>query len=202
MKLSVFTRYVRRIHMYLALFLTPWILMYTLSSLVFNHFATIRNWYGGDLNQYETVDEMAYPDAFSADTTPAEAAKQILLDLDMDGSHFVRGNLNGENFTIMRPETYSMKRVTYYPQEGRISVEKQVANLPSMLTRMHIRSGYVQKYASTKLWALGVEITALAMIFWIASGAWLWWTIKPARMWGGICMLGGLGLFAVLLFSI
>lgn len=196
------TRYVRRIHMYLALFLTPWILMYTLSSLVFNHFGTIRNWYGGDLNQYEKVNEIEYADAFGADVTPTEAAKQILLDLDMDGSHFIRGNLKGEEFTIMRQSTYQMKRVIYYPVEGRVTVENQAANLPNMLTRMHIRHGFEQKYASMRLWGLGVEITSLAMLFWIASGVWLWWTIKPARMWGAICALGGLGLFAVLLFSI
>ncbi|MCZ6672987.1 MAG: hypothetical protein O7C75_08610 [Verrucomicrobia bacterium] len=202
MKLPVFTRYVRRIHMYLALFLVPWILMYTLSSLVFNHFGTIRNWYGGNLNKYEQVDEIEYPDAFPSGTTPEEAAKQILLDLNMDGSHFVRGNLKGEQFTIMRQSTYQMKRVIYYPNEGRVTVEEQVANLPNMLTRMHVRHGFEQNYTSMKIWGLGVEITALAMLFWIASGTWLWWTIKPARMWGAVCVLGGLSLFAVLLFSI
>ena len=49
MNIPVFSRYVRRVHMYLALFLVPWILMYSLSSLVFNHFGTIRDWYGRDL---------------------------------------------------------------------------------------------------------------------------------------------------------
>ena len=199
---SSITLYVRRIHMYLALFLIPWILMYTISSLVFNHFGTIRNWYGGNLNQYEKVAEIDYPNAFSADTTAAAAAKQILLDLDLDGSHFVRGNLKGEEFTIMRQATYEMKRVIYFPKEGRVTVEKQLENLPNMLTRMHIRHGFGQKYASMKIWGLGVEVTVLAMLFWIASGVWLWLTIKPARMWGAICALGGLGLFTVLLFAI
>ena len=196
------TRYVRRIHMYLALFLTPWILMYTLSSLVFNHFGTIRNWYGGNLNQFELVEEIEYPDAFGADVTPADAARQILLDLDLDGAHFVRGNLQEEALTITRQATYRMKRIVYYPREGRLTVEEQVAALPSMLTRMHIRHGFEQDYTSTKLWGLGVEITVLAMLFWIASGVWLWWTIKPARKWGAVCALSGLGLFGVLLFSI
>jgi hypothetical protein len=187
--------------MYLALFLTPWILMYTLSSLVFNHFGTIRDWYGGDLNVYEPEAEFEYKSSFGDEVTPEDAARRILQDLDLDGSHFVRGNLNGEQFTIMRQSTYAMKRVVYYPNEGRVTVEKQVANMPSMLTRMHTRHGFQQKYASMKLWGLGVEVTALAMLFWIASGVWLWWTIKPSRMWGAVSALCGLGLFGVLLFG-
>ena len=188
--------------MYLALFLTPWILMYAISSLVFNHFGTIRQWYGGNLNQFEKIDEIEYRDAFRTETTAAEAAKQILLDLNMDGPHFVRGNLNEDHIEINRPSTYAATRVHYYPKPGRVVVEKQGANMPSRLTRMPIRHGFVQEYTSAKLWGLGVEITVLAMLFWIASGVWLWWTIKPARLWGAVCTLGGLGLFGVLLISI
>ena len=70
-----YTRYVRRIHMYLALFLTPWVLMYALSSLVFNNFATIQGWWGGNLNQYEKVEEFEYRADFGSEVTPAEAAR-------------------------------------------------------------------------------------------------------------------------------
>jgi hypothetical protein len=188
--------------MYLALFLTPWVLMYAFSSLVFNHFATIRGWYGGDLNQFEKVDEFAYQADFADDVTAADAARQILIDLDMDGAHFVRSSLQDEAFTIMRQSPFAVRRVTYYAKRGTVVVEKQVATAPNLLTRMHTRHGFVQPYASMKLWGLGVEIAVLAMLFWIASGIWLWWTIKPARMWGGICALGGIGLFGLLMFSI
>ena len=75
----------------ICLFLTPWVLMYALSSLAFNHFATVRSWYGGNVNQFERVEEIEYSDAFDEGVTPQEAARQILLDLDMDGPHFVRG---------------------------------------------------------------------------------------------------------------
>lgn len=188
--------------MYLGLFLTPWVLMYALSSLVFNHFATIRSWYeGGALNTFELVDEVDYKDAFEPGVSPQDAARQILLDVNQDGPHFVRGNLEGERLTITRPNTYRVIRITYLIQEGRVLVEKQVPNLPTMLTRMHTRHGYEQSYTSAKLWGLGVEITVLAMLFWIASGVWLWWTIKPARLWGGGFAMVGLGLFLLLMFS-
>ncbi len=197
-----FVRYVRRIHMYFALFLTPWVLMYAISAFIFNHFETIRDWYGGDLNRFERIEEVEYKDAFEESILPADAAKQILVDLDLDGAHFIRGSLKGELFTIIRQSSYATRRVLYYPQEGRIVVEKQVANLPSILTRMHTRHGFGQKYVSAKAWGLGVEITALAMLFWIASGLWLCWSMKSTRKSGGLFLLGGFALFSVLLFSI
>ena len=196
------TVYARWIHMYLGLFLTPWVLMYALSSLVFNHFATVRSWYGGNVNQLEQADEFAYANAFSEGTTPKDAAKQILVDLDLDGPHFARGNLQGDHLTDMRQKGVGVTRLSYYPGEGKAVIENQVANAANTLTRMHIRHGFEQNYWSAKLWGLGVEVTALSMLLWILSGAWLWWTIKPARMLGGLFALGGLGLFSLLLFTL
>jgi hypothetical protein len=202
MNATNFSRIVRRIHMYLALFLTPWILMYALSSLVFNHIGTISGWYDGKLNDFQKVDEVDYPDAFATDMSPADAAKQILLDLDLDGAHFIPANSNADRLVIMRHSPYALKRITYQRREGKLIVEQQSPNLPSMLTRLHTRHGYEQLYASMTFWALGVEVTVLAMLFWIASGLWMWWEIKPARKWGAAFALIGIGLFAVMLFAI
>jgi len=188
--------------MYLGLFLVPWILMYTFSSLVFNHFGTIRGWYGGNLNVYEKADEIEYKDAFSVDVTPKEAAKQILLDLDRDGPHLIRGHLKDNQFTVIRQNIYRNTRIIYFPKEGRIIIEEQKPQVPGMLTRMHMRHGFQQDYLPMKLWGLGVEITILAMLFWIASGVWLWWMIKPARLWGALSAIAGLGLFGILLFGL
>jgi hypothetical protein len=40
------------------------------------------------------------------------------------------------------------------------------------------------------------------MIFWVASGLWLWWELKVTRRWGAVSIGGGVGLFALLLFTI
>ena len=196
------TIFARRIHMYLGLFLTPWVLMYALSSLAFNHFATVRSWYGGNVNQFERVEEIEYSDAFDEGVTPQEAARQILLDLDMDGPHFVRGNLRGDHLAVMRQKGVGVTRLSYYRGEGKVVVEEQVVNAANTFTRMHIRHGFEQSYWSAKLWGLGVEVTALSMLFWILSGVWLWWTIKPARVLGGLFALGGFALFSLLLFTL
>ncbi len=44
--------FLRRSHMYVALFLTPWMTMYALSTFVFNHFETFARVYGGNMDRY------------------------------------------------------------------------------------------------------------------------------------------------------
>ena len=200
--MSSVTLYARRIHMHLGLFLVPWVLMYALSSLVFNHFATVRAWYGGNMNEFQKVEEFDYTDAFGESVTSQDAARQILIDLDMDGPHFVRGSLDAGQITVMRQKGFGVTRLTYSAGEGKVVMEEQAANAANVMTRMHIRHGFQQDYWSEKLWGLGVEVTALSMLFWILSGVWLWWTIKPTRFLGGLFALGGMGLFSVLLFTL
>ena len=40
------------------------------------------------------------------------------------------------------------------------------------------------------------------MLFWVVSGVWMWWEIKPARTWGAGFALAGFALFGLLLATI
>jgi len=40
------------------------------------------------------------------------------------------------------------------------------------------------------------------MVFWAASGLWLWWELKSTRRWGALSIVGGFGLFALFLCTI
>ena len=95
-----------------------------------------------------------------------------------------------------------VNRLSYYLGEGKMVVEEQIVNAANTLTRMYIRREFEQSYWLAKLWGLGIEVTALSMLFWILSGARLWWTIKPARILGGLFAFGGLGLFSLLLLTL
>ncbi len=57
------SRFIRRTHMYLALFLTPWMFVYALSSTIFNHFRFFSG--GKPLAQFEQVEELPYEAVFS-----------------------------------------------------------------------------------------------------------------------------------------
>lgn len=110
------TIFARRFDTYLGLFITPWVLMYALSSLAFNHFVTVRSWYCGNVNQFERVEEIEYSDAFDDGVTLPEAARQIILDLGMDGLHFLCGNVRGDHMTVMTQK--GVARLSYYLGDG------------------------------------------------------------------------------------
>ena len=57
-------------------------------------------------------------------------------------------------------------------------------------------------YGSTRIWAVLVDLVVVGMLFWVASGLWMWWEIKPARGWGAACALTGFGVFGILLATL
>jgi hypothetical protein len=77
------TRLVRRIHMYLALFLAPWMLMYAASTVIMNHGRTASP-------AFELEWVQAYSAVFPDGTPPTRIADQILRDLGLEGAHGVQ----------------------------------------------------------------------------------------------------------------
>jgi hypothetical protein len=90
-------RFVRNIHLYLALFLVPWLLMYGLSVLVMNHMEFVRSFYSSKPGQTYVEKEIVYdkplPTATDPNAPPGTAPRidgqaagdQILADLGMSG---------------------------------------------------------------------------------------------------------------------
>ena len=71
------SRLIRRTHMYLALFLTPWMIINALSGLVLNHCKAVRGWEGGKYAAFEKIAaRLRRP--FSADATPHQIRAQVL----------------------------------------------------------------------------------------------------------------------------
>jgi hypothetical protein len=196
------SRLIRRTHMYLALFLTPWMIIYALSGLVLNHFETVRGWYGGKYADFEKIAEHSYDTAFSADATPRQIGAQILADLGLAGSFNVPANPPAGRLVFNRSAMATVHRVTYFRAERRVLVEKQKLSAPVLLNRAHFRSGYEQPFLAAKIWGAIVDLAVVGMLFWILSGVLMWWEIKPARAWGAVCALGGCGIFGVLLATI
>lgn len=197
-----FSQLIRRTHMYLALFLTPWMIIYALSGLVLNHFPAVRSLYGTQFNRFEKVGEREFTAAFSADATPRMIGAQILDHLGLAGSFFVQGAPEQPRLVINRNSAFAAHRITYFRGENRLLIEKQQFVAPVFLNRAHFRHGYEQSYASTRIWAVTVDLAVVGMLFWIGSGLWMWWEVRPARGWGAACAVAGCGLFGLLLATL
>ncbi len=188
--------------MYLALFLTPWILMYTLSTMAMNHREFFKEMYGEGPPPFETERELAYRAVFPKDAPPRLVAQQILSDLNMSGAHGARMSPDGSKLIINRNEPVAPRRITYIPAERKLVIEKQVFRGSAFLERMHRRRGYQADYPLEDTWAFSVDLVIVAMIFWVASGLWMWWEMKVTRRWGAAFALIGAAIFGLFVFTI
>src|SRR5215472_9366545 len=176
------SKLIRRIHMYLALFLAPWMTLYAVSTLVMNH----TQFTGAGPQTFTRERELNYTNSEVAGASDHEVARQILVNQGMDGSFNVQGSLKQGRLVIFRQESAALRRVTFVAGEHRLTIEREDFQMGRFLKRMHTRSGFTQPYASATAWGFLVDVVVVAMVFWVASGAWMWWEIRPARLVGGI----------------
>lgn len=185
------SKLLRRTHMYLALFLSPWILGYAISTI-----AMSRQWTGGP-PVYTLERQLSYGTSFPPGTPPREVARQILVDLDLEGAHSVQGPQNGR-LTINRQDLVTPRRIVFDEAAKTMTIERVEFKTGALLNRFHRRRGYQQAYAPDRVMAVAVDAVVAAMVFWALSGLWMWWEMRATRRWGLVSMLGGLGMFALL----
>ena len=187
--------------MYLGLFLTPWMLMYALSTLAMNHRHILQKHFGNE-PVFEKESETEYAGEIDPAASEATTSRPILMSLGLDGRHSARKSASGETLIIYRADPLHPRRITYTFATGKLLVERQVLRTPSFLESMHRRRGYESQYATDDLWALSVDLVIVAMIFWALSGLWMWWEMKTTRAWGAVAALAGAGLFVMFLVLI
>jgi hypothetical protein len=187
---------IRRLHMYLALFLGPWVLMYALSTFVMNHRVSFR----GEPPAppvWETISDADYPGEFPDGAGRNEVARQILAGLAMEGAHQV--TVREGKVVILRNRAVRPVRITYDRPANRLLVERQVLEASAFLERMHRRRGFQHPYALEDLWAFSVDSFIAVMFIWALSGVWMWWEMKITRKWGLVSLLAGAALLTLCL---
>jgi hypothetical protein len=181
--------FLRRTHMYLALFLGPWMLAYGISTIVMGHGLTAPQTFVLERDQ-------PYAAAFPAGATPRDQAQQILSDLDLAGAFAVQGPTPEGRLTINRQDILTPRRIVYTPAAARVTVEKAAFRTTTFLNRFHHRRTYQQPFAADRLMAASIDLVVVAMVFWALSGIWMWWEMKATRTWGLVCLVSGVALFS------
>ena len=190
------SRLIRSTHLYLALFLGPWVLLYAGSTFVMNH----RAWFRGEPApppRWERLAEDRYPGGFPPGATAGQMAAQILAGLGMEGSN--QASLRNGTLVITRNHAQRPLRVTYTVADRRLVVERQAWDGAMFLERMHRRRGFQSPYILEDAWAFSVDLFIVAVLFWSLSGFWLWWEMRPTRRAGLACLVAGIALFSIFL---
>ena len=193
---------IRRIHLYLALFLTPWMLMYAISTVVMNHRGFFKEYYAEDPVQWEIESETTYDLSLGPNISREVVANQILSHLGIEGAHNTQGRLD-RRITITRDNPWATRRITFSPTSGNLKVERRLDRVPVILESLHRRrGGYQHPIVSEHLWSVVIDLVIVAMMFWAGSGIWMWWEMSITRRLGAITLVAGLLLYAFFLVAI
>lgn len=200
--LKTASKLIRRIHLFLALFLTPWILMYALSTIAMHHRALFTGAHQRIDPGYETIREETYALSTVNDENREMVAEQILHDLNMEGAFTARGNLDPGPLTILRHRPIRSYRITYDAPSDTLRVERQQFGVTYFLEMLHRRRGYQQPFWTNDLWAFLVDGVIVSILVWAVTGLWMWWEMARARKLGALCLSAGAAFFLLFLLTL
>lgn len=77
--------------------------------------------------------------------------------------------------------------------DGKLLTELQPGQLSwrRFFLRLHTLHGYNGGIGPRWVWALLVDLVSITMLYWVASGLWMWWQMRSARKLGAILLLSG-----------
>jgi hypothetical protein len=166
---------VRNIHLLLASFSLPFLIMYGVSAVQMSH----STWF----QMKPAVHERKL--SITAGLTGARSiAREI-----MGREPAVRGEVSniqpndaGVVLRIIVPGT--VHEVHYERASGLARLKTSVAGLMGMLNRLHHWAGFWHEPVSMKAWAVAVAVVSAALVLLGSSGIYMWFTRRPERRIG------------------
>jgi hypothetical protein len=185
-----FLLFVRRLHLYLGLFLLPWVVLFGITSWPFSHPAQVQPKWTVRIDRSYALDV-----APGADLRAIGA--RIHEDAGFRGGFYVN-RPNPQRINVHHPDFFHPTRITYFVDQGRLLAEEREFVLRQALTSMHAHAGYDLGGFWNILWAIVVDILCVALVLWIATGIVMWWMLPGSRAWGWLAIASGIAVFAVL----
>ena len=200
--MPTFDKINRRTHLYLGLFLMPWLMMYGVSSFIVIH----NSWFRQDPLPKETLFEKPYSRPVTSqgknnDPEMRAAAEEILKDSNLEGAFWV-DKPNADTLHINRFTFRDSISLTYSLKDQKLKAVRQPMRSLQLPVRMHFRGGYTQPTFGDKLWGLLVDIACVGILIWVASGLIMWWRLPRVRSWGSIAVGAGILSFLVLVWTL
>ena len=190
----------RRTHLYLGMLLIPWLLVFGLSTFMFNHGEHFRPLRPTD-PQFVPLWEKGYtPPSPITDTNLREAVAQLLTDNGLQGSFGARQQGNVLNITLQN--FLEPTKLSYNLNTKQLRAEKKKFAWVEVLQRLHFRAGYNGSSLLANVWPVIVDVFCITMLIWILTGLYLWWKIRDSRRWGWITIGGGMLTMALLLATL
>ena len=195
-----FLHLVRRTHLYLGLFLLPWVIMFGVSSIPLNHNSPTAP------AVWIKLTEIPFSAAMPA-TNKAEdlrgVGREMMNAAGVSGGFYVN-RPNPRQINVNHPRFLGSTRLFYYIDEKRLVAERQAFAPRMFVTNLHTRGGYTLGGFWDSVWAVFVDLVSAGLLLWILSGLIMWWKIPGTglRRWGWIALAGGAACFVVIMLRL
>ncbi|HEX7071260.1 MAG TPA: hypothetical protein VF190_10655 [Rhodothermales bacterium] len=201
-----FTHYVRRTHLYLALFVMPWFVMYGISSLAFSHpgfFESGPDLYDPNSGAWKLEGEwpcsLAVPEG---EEIPREFAARLLATAGVESNAFGTYRASDTRIEVHDIAFWRASRLTYVVDEQRLVHESRKMYPQHFLTGMHARAGFQHAGFLNDAWAVMVDVSAIGFVLWVLTGLIVWWQLPKMRSWGIAGLVAGILSFVLLLVAL
>jgi len=194
-------RSVRTIHLYFGLFISPFVLIFSISALVLNHTDFInRSNPIKNLPDIKTrIDKIPY------DTTDLQTAKGIIKKLGIKGEiDYVSQNENQISFPVILPGLTTKIKINKQTKEVLIT-KKEEGSLRATNFLHKMPGPHNVKLRGNSLfmqnWKIVADLVVYMLLFLSASGIFLWYFLKAERKLGWAAIIfGAISFTGLLLF--
>jgi hypothetical protein len=183
---------IRNIHLLLASFSLPFLIMYGVSAVQMSH----STWFQMKPEVHDRRLSLT-PDQTDARTVAREV-------MERDGS--VRGEItniqiNGPGLSLRIVVPGTVHEVKYDSASGAAQVKTSVAGIMGMLNRLHHWAGFWHEPLPMKAWAAAVAVVSAALLLLGVSGLYMWFTRRPERRIG-LALLAANIVFAITVITL
>ena len=199
-------RWLRDLHLYFGLFISPFILLFAVSVFYLNHGKLLP----GAEPTPDAYRNLKIPDGFDRLTgrEAVERATAILPQVGVSGEiGFLRYVPTTRHLIFPVSKAGSEATVDVDLRAGTATVTRRSMNLWESISYLHkipgphnvaIRGNWV----GTALWRIFADATIYLLLFMSVSGVYLWWAIKAERGIGFALLAGGAVTFAGLIYAV
>lgn len=192
----------RSLHLYSGLFISPFVLIFSISVFVFNHPQVISS-----LSPVEPMDEVKTKlDKIPYDTTDLLTARAIIQKLGIKGEvDFINQNSDRITFPVKKPGLVTY--ITVDKHNDSVLIRKQQEGAYRAMAFLHSMPGqHNQKIRGNsgfmKAWRIFADGVVYLLLFLTISGVFLWHFLKVERNLGYFSITLGVALFVILLLLI
>lgn len=191
----------RDLHLYLGLFLCPFVLLFAISTVLLNHPG--RSGPGKTEPKREVAVEIPPGELGSI-----PHARALLHQLGVTGEmDYVRHNAKSERLLIPVTKPGESTRVDVDLRAKRATIEREQRSLGDALNYLHKMPGphnvrFRGNWVYMTWWAVTADLVVYGILFLTGSGLYLWWKMKGERAVGWALLAGGTATVALLVGSI